>query len=498
MNFSELAVGDIAIFTQQFNASDFAAFELLSRDSNSLHHNVQYAHESGYPSPIVPIHLTSLPLSRVAGCIFPGKSSLYLKHSVTALNPVYYDNSLTYSAKIASKSDSARLITIQTICFNKSTSNVAFVAEMSVKSRHDDDEITLSSDIKYIHSSTKRSIVILGASSSIGSSIALELAKMNYDLILVYKKDGRIFSDLLSKLNQMRCKHSSIQADLASSHDLHRLSNFLEQISNNFELHGIIQCACPSIYSPLDLHIKVGYEALKSCVDSILPSLISRQDGIIAFISSIATERFQGSSWDSYIMGKTIADKYLHRISSENIRYGLRCISLMPSGVDTDFINGMDLNRENLLSPIQVADEFASKLKESSQSGTLVIENNSTFWKEFGSGNISTIDNNSLKKSSVETEYSKQSSHRSRSDSEIVNGKSVEEKLFETFARVFDISPDKLTQSATINNIPEWDSLSHLSLVCEVESNFSIELSAQEIQDALSFKSLRDIIVSKD
>lgn len=498
MNFSELAVGDIAIFTQQFNASDFAAFKLLSRDSNSLHHNVQYAHESGYPSPIVPIHLTSLPLSRVAGCIFPGKSSLYLKHSVTALNPVYYDNSLTYSAKIASKSDSARLITIQTICFNKSTSNVAFVAEMSVKSRHDDDEITLSSDIKYIHSSTKRSIVILGASSSIGSSIALELAKMNYDLILVYKKDGRIFSDLLSKLNQMRCKHSSIQADLASTHDLHRLSNFLEQISNNFELHGIIQCACPSIYSPLDLHIKVGYEALKSCVDSILPSLISRQDGIIAFISSIATERFQGSSWDSYIMGKTIADKYLHRISSENIRYGLRCISLMPSGVDTDFINGMDLNRENLLSPIQVADEFASKLKESSQSGTLVIENNSTFWKDFGSGNISTIDTNSLKKSSVETEYSKQSSHRSRSDSRIVNGKSVDEKLFEIFARVFDISPDKLTQSAAINNIPEWDSLSHLSLVCEVESNFSIKLSAQEIQDALSFKSLRDIIDSKD
>jgi acyl carrier protein len=225
--------------------------------------------------------------------------------------------------------------------------------------------------------------------------------------------------------------------------------------------------------------------------------LISRQDGIIAFISSIATERFQGSSWDSYIMGKTIADKYLHRISSEYARYGLRCISLMPSGVDTDFINGMDLNRENLLSPIQVADEFASKLKESSQSGTLVIEKNSIFWKDFGSCNTSTIDNNPLKKNSVETEYSKQSSHRSKSDSEIVNGKSVDEELIEIFARVFDISPDKLTQSAAINNIPEWDSLNHLSLVCEVESIFSIELSAQEMQDALSFKSLKGIIVSK-
>jgi acyl carrier protein len=321
---------------------------------------------------------------------------------------------------------------------------------------------------------------------------------MNYNLILVYKKEGRIFSDLLSKLNQMRYKHSSIQADLSSSHDLHRLSKFLEQISNSFELNGIIQCACPSIYSPLDLHIKVGYEALKSCVDSMLPSLISRQDGIIAFISSIATERFQGSSWDSYVMGKTVADKYLHRISSEYTRYGLRCISLMPSAVDTDFISGMDLNRENLLSPIQVADEFASKLKESSQSGTLVIENNSSFWKDFGSCNISTIENSSLIKNSIESGYSNQSSNPSISNSEIVNGKSVDEKLFEIFARVFNVSPDKLTQSAAIDNIPEWDSLNHLSLVCEVERNFSIELSGQEIQDALSFKSLKSIIVSKN
>jgi acyl carrier protein len=158
----------------------------------------------------------------------------------------------------------------------------------------------------------------------------------------------------------------------------------------------------------------------------------------------------------------------------------------------------MDLNRENLLSPIQVADEFASKLKESSQSGTLVIENNSSFWKDFGSCNISTIENSSLIKNSIESGYSNQSSNPSISNSEIVNGKSVDEKLFEIFARVFNVSPDKLTQSAAIDNIPEWDSLNHLSLVCEVERNFSIELSGQEIQDALSFKSLKSIIVSKN
>ena len=81
MNFSEQLVGDIAIFKQKFDLSDFESFVSLSRDSNLLHHDLDYAQKSGYPSPIVPIHLTSLPLSRIAGCIFPGKSSLYLKTS---------------------------------------------------------------------------------------------------------------------------------------------------------------------------------------------------------------------------------------------------------------------------------------------------------------------------------------------------------------------------------------------------------------------------------
>ena len=497
MNYSELAVGDIAIFTQRFSLSDFAAFESLSRDNNLLHHNVNYAQESGYPSPIVPIHLTSLPLSRVAGCIFPGKSSLYLKHSITALNPVYYDNKLTYSAKIISKSDSTRLIGIKVICYNDSTSNTAFIAEMSVRSRHNDAEITMPSDVTYIPSSSNKSIVILGASSSIGSSIALELAKLNYGLILVYREQGRIYSDLLSKLNQMRCSHSSIQADLSSAQDLNRLYSFLEKSSSTFELHGIIHCASPPISSPLDLHIKVGYEALKACVDGILPSLISRQGGIIAFISSIATERFQGSSWDSYIMGKTIADKYLHRISSEYTRYGLRLISLMPSGVDTDFINGMDLSREDLLSPIQVADEFACRLKDSERSGILVIDGINAFWKDFGHCNNSTISADSLKKNSIESDCANQSKDQYKSGSGTINEKLVGEKLLEILSRTFSLSPDKLTESIAMANTPEWDSLNHLSLVSEVESEFSIEFSAKEMQDALSFQSLKEIVQSK-
>ena len=499
MNFSEQLVGDIAIFKQKFDLSDFESFVSLSRDNNLLHHNLDYAQKSGYPSPIVPIHLTSLPLSRVAGCIFPGKSSLYLKNTITALNPVYYGNNLTYSAKIASKSDSTRFLTIKVNCYNNCNSNVAFFAEMSVKSRHEDSEILIPKDVKYISASAKRTIVILGASSSIGSSIALKLANLKYNLVLVYRENGKIYSDLLSKLNQMNCKLSSIQADLSSDEDIDRLSLFLKKISSDFDLYGLIHCACPSISSPIDLHIKVGYEALKACVENIIPNFIARQDGVIAFISSIATERFQGSSWDSYIMGKTISDKYLHRISSDYKRYGLRCISLMPSAVDTDFINKIDLSRENLLSPIQVADEFTCMLNKSNQSGILVVENSNTIWREFGYGNNNNnnIESDSLEKNSREIDKSKKSDYQNRSSSATLPNELVDEKLFKIFGIVFNISPDALNQSITMENMPEWDSLNHMSLMCEVESEFLIEFTAAEIQDSLSFQSIKRIVLSK-
>ncbi|MDC3072988.1 SDR family NAD(P)-dependent oxidoreductase [Prochlorococcus sp. AH-716-O10] len=497
MNFSELQVGDIAIFNQKFVFSDFESFESLSRDNNLLHHDLDYAQESGYSSPIVPIHLTSLPLSRIAGCIFPGKSSLYLKNTITAINPVYYGNNLTYSAKIASKSDSTRLLTIKVNCYNNCNSNIAFFAEMSVTSRHKDAEISIPNDVKYISASSKKSIVILGASSSIGSSIALKLANLNYDLVLVYREKGKIYSDLLSKLNQMNCSLSSFQADLSSAEDINRLCLFLTEISSTVDLHGIIHCACPSINSPMDLHIKVGYEALKSCVENIMPNFISRQDGVIAFISSIATERFQGSSWDSYIMGKTIADKYLHRISSDYKRYGLRCISLMPSTVDTDFINETDLSRENLISPIQVADEFTCMLKKSTQSGILVIESSNTFWREFGCRNNENIKSDSLERNPTGIHNVKKIDYQNRSVSATLPSGRIDEKLFKIFGILFNISPDDLNQEISMVNIPEWDSLNHLSLICEIESEFLIEFTAAEMQDSLSFQSIKKIVLSK-
>ncbi len=124
MDFSEIKVGDIATFDQSYSLDDFKEFSSLSKDNNLLHHDKEYAIRSGFSGPIVPIHLVSLPLSRIAGMIFPGESSLYLNKSIEAINHVYYEDILNYSAYVKRKSESNKSLDISVICFNKTQNNV--------------------------------------------------------------------------------------------------------------------------------------------------------------------------------------------------------------------------------------------------------------------------------------------------------------------------------------------------------------------------------------
>ena len=70
--FSNFKVGDLAVFQQSFAQEEFADFARLSGDHNPLHHDATYAADSEFERPIVPMHMTIAPLSRIAGMIFPG------------------------------------------------------------------------------------------------------------------------------------------------------------------------------------------------------------------------------------------------------------------------------------------------------------------------------------------------------------------------------------------------------------------------------------------
>jgi acyl carrier protein len=71
----------------------------------------------------------------------------------------------------------------------------------------------------------------------------------------------------------------------------------------------------------------------------------------------------------------------------------------------------------------------------------------------------------------------------------------MNKKLNEIFIEVFDINP--LPENFKKNENDLWDSIKHLTLVVEIESNFGITLSPEEISRIDSYSSALDCINGK-
>lgn len=69
----------------------------------------------------------------------------------------------------------------------------------------------------------------------------------------------------------------------------------------------------------------------------------------------------------------------------------------------------------------------------------------------------------------------------------------INEKLNEVFAEVFDDDTITVSETTTVNDIEDWDSLAHLTLVSSVEEAFSIEFNITEIS---KFKNVGEMMSS--
>jgi acyl carrier protein len=65
------------------------------------------------------------------------------------------------------------------------------------------------------------------------------------------------------------------------------------------------------------------------------------------------------------------------------------------------------------------------------------------------------------------------------------------EKLNEIFMDVLDLEELNLKRETTANDIEEWDSLSHILLIVNIEKQFKIRFTSREIQ---SWKNVGEMV----
>lgn len=70
------------------------------------------------------------------------------------------------------------------------------------------------------------------------------------------------------------------------------------------------------------------------------------------------------------------------------------------------------------------------------------------------------------------------------------------EKLNHVLVDNFGLSINEVTQNLTMKDVSNWDSISHMNLIVNIEEVFKIELSGDDIAEMTSFDQIRSIVES--
>ena len=58
-------------------------------------------------------------------------------------------------------------------------------------------------------------------------------------------------------------------------------------------------------------------------------------------------------------------------------------------------------------------------------------------------------------------------------------------------AALFDAPPESITVDCSPQTLPKWDSMGHLTLVLQLEEDFGVQLTAEEVE---SMQSIGDVV----
>jgi acyl carrier protein len=61
-------------------------------------------------------------------------------------------------------------------------------------------------------------------------------------------------------------------------------------------------------------------------------------------------------------------------------------------------------------------------------------------------------------------------------------------------ATQFGVSESDINNDLTFGDLPQWDSLGHMSLMAAIEEKFGVEVNADAIADLVNFKAIQEFL----
>jgi NADP-dependent 3-hydroxy acid dehydrogenase YdfG/acyl dehydratase/acyl carrier protein len=466
------AVGDYVTFERSYSLVDFDAFSALSGDTNPLHHDFDYAARSPFIRPIVPLHLTLAPLSMIAGMVFPGAPSIYLGHEVWAARPVYYEETLCYSARVEAVNISHRVLTLRVLALRGKEVVLDAVLRVQCHSARWTTPPALP-----VHKGSQPSVaVVTGATGEIGSAISRALAKRGWRLVLQDRGGSERRIQLKRYLSSVQAVATFVTADLASVEGMTALAT---AVSSMDDIALIVHAASPLVTASVEELVAVNFTALKRMLDVVLAKLLARQSGTVVLIGSTATE-YALPGWEAYAGAKSMAASLISGIERSYASYGVRGLNIMPGLVATRFSESYRGDSPALL-PEEVAEEFLRIITDRDAAGnTVLLEVGRHSRGHLGFHELT----DTVSPPSVITPVRTEGSSIAKS-----NGASPS-LVAATIRRVLTLAEGTDLTDAGVGITPGWDSLKHIELLLEIESALGINFVSGEIEAAHHFSTL--------
>ncbi|GAB4576907.1 MAG: hypothetical protein Tsb0019_03000 [Roseibium sp.] len=485
-HFSDFRVGDCVLFEKAFSQADFEAFSNLSGDRNPFHWDEGYAGRTDLGRTIVPMHLTMAPLSAVAGMIFPGDPSLYLGHEVHSVSPVYYGDSLRYSARIVAINESHRILSLRMLVIRGS--EVVLDASMRVQCRHETWEP--SQDMPGKPVPAKRAL-ITGASGEIGTALSLGLAKQGWNLLLQYRGNEQAKTNLEQQLGSLAAGDGAVafaKADLCVPEDVEALA---EKVAASDDIALVIHVASPPVTSALNDLVQVNYAALKRLAEAAAPAMLARQEGIIVNIGSIATERVI-KGWEDYAAAKAMSGQLVSSIGKANREFGIRGLTVLSGLVATRYSEAFRDDSPALL-PSELAEAILEQISQDSAGDAFIVEWNGSRSGRLGFHHPSSAAAPSHAPAAAAEVQSAPMAGNTMPSSDA----DARQRVAEIVRAKFGLPDVSMLADGGLGITPGWDSLRHLELLLDLERQLGVSFKSGDMSKMFSFSDLVDVVLER-
>jgi len=343
LGFDDINVGDVFELHRAFSEQDVDDFARVSGDFSPLHVDAVYAGTTEFGSRVVHGLLLASLFSQLVGMKVPGKHALYLGQDLTFRRPIHIGEPLRAIAKVSSKSDATRTITLLTE-IRTADDHIAVSGTGRVKVRGSESPRTAAVPSSApVLGHQKPVVLVTGGSRGLGAEIARTLAARGYAVAVNYVRNAAAAGSVVTDILALGGVARAFEADVREANDVERMITLIDEslgppthvvnaATGALNFAAIDSLSWSHFLAQLEFQVKAVLQVCKA----VHPHMKEAGRGSIVNIASQVVEGAPAAKMSDYVTAKCALAGLSRALAVEWSAEGIRVNTVSPSLVQTD------------------------------------------------------------------------------------------------------------------------------------------------------------------